>query len=218
MSWFMSVYRIGSGEIGANTRIVTEFFITKKEVQSIRNLRDVPTRIPRIYKAFEFSNAEHLFEYHDEYHRFIFENWSICADPAKDEVNRCNAERYVKEIKEAVAREKRERQLKIQQKMKKIPQKRNDHFPPESLILFFSKCYIKKYDRWPNARGSKWLQELEQTFGYAAVYKAINYYFIADTVPNSSRANTRTLGNFITHFDDILKLSRKSAIVQVDKL
>lgn len=65
----------------------------------------------------------------------------------------------------------------------------------------------------PNSRGDKRLGELEQIYGRNVIHQAINYYFTADTVPNDSGARTRTLGNFIAHIDDILKLSAKSAFV-----
>lgn len=185
-----------------------QFFITKKELLSLTNLRDAPTRVPRIYEAIVFSSGKHLFEYQEEYHRVIFRDWIWCADPDKNEQNRLIEERFNQEIKDLVAREKRERELKIQKKIVKTLKKSNRHFP--SPMIVFRELYMKKYGRLPNLRGTERLRELEQTFGQGAIYQAINYYFTADTVPNGSGAKTRTLGNFITHIDDILKLMMKS--------
>jgi predicted transcriptional regulator len=102
------------------------FFITKKELQSLTNLRDAPTRVPKIYEAFVFFEGGHLFKYQEEYRRFIFKDWTICAEPDEDENNRGNAERRLKEIKAVVASEKRDRQRKLQQKIVKQPKKNSE--------------------------------------------------------------------------------------------
>lgn len=187
------------------------FFITKERLQSLTNLKDAPIRIPRIYEAFVFSDGTHLFNYQDEYRRFTFRDWNICAEPKNDEQSRGNAERYIKEIKDLVAREKRDRELKLQQKTVNLPKNSNDHFP--SPLGVFYELYMKRYARMPNSRGDNRLIELGKTFGRGVISQAINWYFTADTVPNGSGAKTRTLGNFIAHIDDILKLSTQSAFV-----
>jgi len=92
------------------------FFITKKELQNITCLRDAATRVLKVYDAFIFSEGSHLFEYKEEHHRFIFKDWSICADPDKDEKSRQNAERRLEEIKNSVKNEKRDRQRKLSRK------------------------------------------------------------------------------------------------------
>lgn len=184
------------------------FFITKKGLQSLTNLNDASTRIHRIYESIAFSSGKHLFDYEEEYHRMIFRDWTWCADPDDNEQNRHNAEIYLKEIKDLVAREKRGRQLKVPKKTVKISKTSDDYDPHESLLLFFSKCYLTKYARWPNCRSTQRLKEIEQTFGRGAIYQAINWYFSADKVPNGSGAKTRTLGNFTMHIDDILKLMK----------
>lgn len=189
------------------------FFITKKSLQSLTILKDASTRLARIYEAIVFSGGGHLFNYQEEYQQIIFRDWSWCADPDDDEQNRHNAEIYLKEIKDLVAREKRERQLKIQKKIVKKPKTSNDHVPNLTLISVFEELYKKKYGRWPNYRSTHRLKEIEQTLGRGAIYQAINWYFAADIVPNESGARTRTLGNFTTHIDEILKLSGKSAFV-----
>jgi hypothetical protein len=68
---------------------------------------------------------------------------------------------------------------------------------------------MRKYGHSPNGRGSEQFKKLPLTFGRDAVYKAIIYYFSADQVPNGSGAKTRTLGNFINHIDEIVRLTHK---------
>jgi hypothetical protein len=186
------------------------FFITKKELQSLTNLQDATTRVPKIYQAFVFSNSNnrHLFEYIEEYHRFVFKDWLICEEPDKDENNRRIAERRLEEIKDLVANEKRDRQLKLQRKMVKPSENTNDQFP--SPIGVFLELYMKKYRRMPNSSADTRLAELEKIFGRGVICQAIEWYFAADTVPNRSGAKTRTLGNFINHIDEIIELSKKS--------
>jgi hypothetical protein len=72
---------------------------------------------------------------------------------------------------------------------------------------------MKKYGRQPNSRGTARIHTHEQRFGRGPIYRAITWYFSADTVPDGSGAKTRTLGNFITHIDEILKLSAQSTFV-----
>jgi hypothetical protein len=189
------------------------FFITKKELQSLTNLRDAPTRVPRIYEAEVFSDGDHLFEFQEEYHRLIFKDWGTYADPDDNDTARRLAKNYLKEIKEAVASEKRRREIELQKKKAMIPQTSEDHVPPISLIFVFEQRYMNKYGRRANSGATERLRELEQTFGRGAVFDAIEYYFTADNVPNGSGAKTRTLGNFVAHIDEILKLSGKSTIV-----
>jgi hypothetical protein len=176
------------------------FFITKKHLQSLTNMNDALTRLPRIYEAIVFSSGEHLFKYEYEYHRMVFTDWAWFADPDKDEQNRRNAEGYLMEIKDLVTREKQERQLKLQQKIA-----RTSLAPFE----FFMESYKKKYGRLPhyNWNIKERFLKIEKSHGYSAIYQAIKWYFTAEMVPNETKAKTRTLGNFITHINDILRLS-----------
>jgi hypothetical protein len=180
------------------------FFITKKRLQSLTNLNDASIRISRGYEAIVFSGGKHLFEYQEEHHRVIFRDWSWCADPDKNEHNRRNAEKYISEIKESVAREKHDRQLKVQQKISKTS------LPP---FEFFRESYKKKYGRFPDYNSSirEEFHEVEKAHGYGAIYQAINWYFTADIVPNGTGAKTRTIKSFIIYIDDILDLSENSS-------
>jgi len=184
------------------------FFITKKELQSLANLRDASTRIPRIYEAIIFPCEGHLFEYKKDYRLMTFRDWTWCAEPDDNEQNRQNAERYNQEIKDLVIREKQGRQLKVQQKIAKT-----------SLLPFefFKESYKKKHGRLPDCNSSieQELHEIEKIHGYGAIYRAISWYFTADTVPNDSGAKSRTLHNFVRNIDNILKLSEKSVSGQI---
>jgi hypothetical protein len=187
------------------------FFITKKKLQSLTNLKAASTRITRIYEAIVFSNGKHLFEYQDDYHRVVVKDWTWCADPSENEPNRRNEERHLNKIKDLVTQEKQNKQLKIQEKMVKQPKKTDPC--SLSLLTFFYELYMKRHGRMPNHRGDKRLRKLEQIYDRGAIHQAINWYFTADTVPNGSGARTRTLGNFISHIDDILKLSSQYMFV-----
>jgi hypothetical protein len=188
------------------------FFITKQGLQSLTNLKDAPTSVLRIYEAIVFSSGNHLFNYQDKHHRFIFRDWKWFADPDKDEQNRGIAEIYIEEIKELVAREKQNRQLKIQQTANMNLKNNSDNFLTQRVMNVFEHRYVSKYHKWPNQRGYEKLKDLIQTFGGDIIERAIYYYFVAAEVPNGSGAKTRTLGNFITNIDDILKLSGESTI------
>ena len=50
-------------------------------------------------------------------------------------------------------------------------------------------------------------KKITSTYSRDVVYTAIIYSFSADQVPNGSGAKTRTLGNFITHIDEIVRLA-----------
>jgi hypothetical protein len=183
------------------------FFITKKELQSLTNLQDAAKRVSKIYDAFVFSgpNESHLFEYWEEYHRFVFEHWSFFADPDENEISCRIAERRLEEIKELVANEKRDRQVKLQQQMVKPS---NDLFP--SPIGVFYELYMNRYHRRPHFSGDNKIAELEKNFGRGVICRAIEWYLVADTVPKRSGAKTRTLDNFTKHIDEIIELSKKS--------
>jgi len=101
-----------------------QFFITKNSLQSLTNLKDALTRIPRIYKSIIFSSGAHLFKYQEEHHRFIFREWDWCEDPDENEDNRQNAEEYIEEISDLVREEKQRREINAQQKTVKRPKTR----------------------------------------------------------------------------------------------
>jgi len=186
----------GSGAIGANNEERNRFYITKNGLQSLTNLKDASTRIPRIYEAIIFSDVDHLFKYQEEYHRMIFRDWTWCADPDDNEQNRKNEERYKQEIKYLVAQKKRDRQMKVEQKPVIIHQPRNDPAPILSLKAVFEELYKNKYGRLShcNYKRTERLRELEQIFGRGLLLSAINYYFIADDVPNGTGAKNSNPG------------------------
>jgi hypothetical protein len=187
----------------------------KEKLQSLTGLRDASNRVSRIYKAFTFAEGNHLFEFQDKHQRFIIKDWFISEDPSKCETNRRNAEIYRQEIKDSVTRKRQELRLKViksikaQQKTVRLP--KNKRYP--SPLLVFIELYMKKYNQMPNSRGNKKFEELEQTFGRGVICQAINWYFTADTVPKGSGTKTRTMGNFVCHIDEILKLSVETAFV-----
>jgi len=187
------------------------FYITKNSLRSLTNLPDAGKRLSKIYKIFIFTNGSHLFNFKEELHRFIINDWFICANPDKDDNNYCIAKKYIEEIRNLVLSEKRKRQIKAQQRISELmPKKRKDRVPSGDLLVIFEKLYIERYGHRPNLGGTKRLRDLEYTFGRGPIYKAIVWYFTAETVPKSSR--TRTLGNFIAHIEGILKLSVECAM------
>lgn len=183
-----------------------QFFITKKALQSLSNVRNASTRLQRVYEASCFSDRNHLFEYQDDYHRVMFREWTCFADPDESDQNRQSAEKYISEINESVAREKQDRHLKVQQKIAKT-----------SLLPFefFKESYKKKHGRFPDYNPSikEEFHEVEKAHGYGAIYRAINWYFSAEVVPNGTAAKTRTMKNFLIYINDILKLSDKFEFV-----
>jgi hypothetical protein len=190
-----------------------QFYITKKHLESLTGLQDGPKRVSRIYEGFEFSNGGHLFEYKEEYHRFIIKNWSTCADPDQNELSLRISEISRKEIKELVTCAKKDKQLRAQQKtMKNYPP---IGMPQGDLFDYFQECYKRKYGRLChyNWKIRAKFNEVEGDYGRGSIFNAINLYFSAEKVPNSSGALTRTMKNFIEHISEILILSAQFPFV-----
>jgi hypothetical protein len=182
------------------------FFITKKALQKLTNLRNSPTRVRGLYEAFVFSGGKHLFEYQEEHHRITFTDWCTCAEPEQNEQSQRIAESYVREIKDLVTQEKRERQLKVQQKIAKTS------LPP---FEFFRESYKNKYGRFPkcNFVTRERFDEIEITSDYIAICHAINWYLSNDKKPNCSGAKVKTMGKFIANIKTILRSSKKNTLV-----
>jgi hypothetical protein len=191
------------------------FYITKDRLRSYTNIGDAVQRIYKIYKEFSFSDGTHLFEYEDEYHRFVFKNWKVATNPEKSEQARKRAKEFINEVKQLVVEEKRKKLIKQKQKSTAIIKESHEGIAPtRDLKIIFDKLYKEKYGRWPNGRADEQFEKLTSTFGRDAVYKAIIYYFSADQVPNGSGAKTRTLGNFITHINEIVRLAHEAQHVE----
>jgi hypothetical protein len=83
------------------------FYITKAQLRSCTNIEDAVQRIFKIYEGFSFSSGAHLFEYEDEYHRFVFKKWSVATGPEESEQARERAEGLLNAVRELVEKEKK---------------------------------------------------------------------------------------------------------------
>jgi len=190
-----------------------EFFITKRELRDLTNLEDAPDRVTRLYKNFNYNEGSHLFEY-SGYQKLKFTKWATAADPEENENNRKNAERWIQEVKEQVKKAKRDKQAK--EKTRKTAGSGNAAISPEDLPELFERLYRQKYgylqpgmwsgDRWERLVG------YGELYGADKVFQAMMFYFNASEVPNTTHARTRTIANFLTNMEELLRRTAKERV------
>jgi hypothetical protein len=173
----------------------TGFYITKSELRELTGIYNISGIIESLYKGFTFSSGQHLLEYTDRYHQIYFDKILPFADPAENENNRKQAERYKQEIRRLAGREPKQT----------TPTSRSD--AAEQLFQLFCDLHKQVKGRVAPRYNSSvvTLGELSQKHGFAKVKKAIEIFLDPESYPDGIGRHPITLSTFFYCLEDILQ-------------